>query len=62
MPDNEVNYLQLKDHDNDTDDIPDGMDPVLVHMRDQDGGWLSPEQTLQKKREAEENAKWDELY
>lgn len=34
-----------------------------MHLRDQDGGWLNPEQILaEKKRKEEENKKWDQLY
>ena len=34
----------IRDHENDTEDIPEGQEPTNVHLRDQDGGWLNPEQ------------------
>jgi len=38
--------LQVNDHEDDTEDIADGQDPMDVHLRDEDGGWLSPDQTM----------------
>jgi len=35
----------LGDHEEDTEDIPDGLDPNgYVIMRDEEGGWMSPDQ------------------
>ena len=65
IPDSEVNYIQLtnQDHENDTDDIPGNMDPMNVHLRDSDGGWLNPDQViLADKRKKNESSKWDQLY
>lgn len=39
MPDSR--FVALRDHDNDTDDVPSGMDPVAVQQRDEDGGWVT---------------------
>lgn len=51
------------DHQNDTEDIADGLEPQDLHLRDQDGGWLNPNQVLaDQKKKKEEAAKWNSLY
>jgi hypothetical protein len=52
--------LQMRDHENDTEDLPENMDPQDVHLRDQDGGWLNPDQVhAQIKLKEDESSKWN---
>lgn len=53
----------MKDHQNDTEDLAENLEPMDIHLRDQEGGWLNPNQVLaEEQKKKEEASKWNSLY
>jgi hypothetical protein len=55
--------IRIKDHENDTEDIPQNLEPMEIHLRDEDGGWLDPNQIQLHNEQVEATKhKWDCMY